>query len=37
MAEFNKHIGDSNYNANEDQKKFIHEMQNEPVYQLLMR
>ena len=36
MAEFNKHIGDD-YNAYEDQMKFNYEMQNEPVYQLLIR
>ena len=36
MAEFNKHIGDSNYSAYEDQMKFNYEMQNEPIYQLLI-
>ena len=36
MAEFNKHIGDSNYSAYEDQMKFNYEMQNEPIYQVLI-
>ena len=37
MAEFNKNIGDSNYNAYEDQMKFNYEIQNEPIYQLLIK
>ena len=37
MAEFNKNIGDSNYNAYEDQMKFNYEIQNDQIYQLLIK
>ena len=37
LAEYNKNIGDNNYNVYEDQMKFNAEIQNDQIYQLLIR
>lgn len=37
LAEFNKNIGDSSYNATEDHRKFNSEIQDNEIYLLLFR